>query len=162
MMRKGMALAGAVCGLLAFISPTRAGDGPCCDTSPTCGKSVCCPTTEVKKVAKSYYGECTEEFCPCSILGILSGKCNCPKVKTRKDMMLKVRYKECCVKKCIPVVQPTCEVPCAPAHPSGCASAPAAAPGASVSSWRSPVRQMAAPSVPAPGSTIVITSAPGR
>jgi hypothetical protein len=162
MMRKGMALAGAVCGLLAFISPIRAGDGSYCEATATCGKTVCCPTTEEKKVEKRYYTSCKEEFCPCSILGIFSGKCGCGKPKTRKDLILKIRHCECCVKKCVPVTQPACEVPCAPAHPTGCVSAPAAAPAVSVSSWRAPVRQTAAPSVPAPYGTIVITSAPGR
>jgi hypothetical protein len=163
MRTNGLVLAGAVCGLLAFLSPARAGDGACCEATGSCGKTVCCPTTEEKKVEKRYYGECVEEFCPCSILGLLSGKCGCGKPKTRKDMMLKIRYKECCVKKCIPVVQPTCQAPCAPACQPGCVSAAtAAAPAVAVSNWRSPVRQTAAPSVLTPASTIVITSGPGR
>jgi hypothetical protein len=123
---KGLALVGAVCGILAVASPLLAGDGHCCGTPDGCGKSVCVPSSEVKTVKKSFYSDAPEEFClPYSTLTLIFGKCDCSKVKHRKDMILKVRpVCECCVKRCYPSCQPACGgcSGCAtPAVPAGAA-----------------------------------------
>jgi hypothetical protein len=160
MMRKryALALAAALCGLLGLVPAGRAGDGTCCPTAcpAACGHSVCCPTTDTKTVEKRYYSDCTEEFClPCSVLGMITHQCSCSKVMTRRDMILKVRKHDVCVKKCVPVT-PACQTPCAP---TGCAAAPATI---TIVHPGSPVVQTSAqtPVWPAAGTVIISRPTP--
>jgi hypothetical protein len=120
MMKTHWTVAAAVCGLLGLVSAASAGHGgssaDCCDTScPTdCGKKVCTPTTEIKKVEKREYTDRWEDFClPCSICGMLTHHCDCSKVHCRKLLIIKIKHCEKEVTKCVPVIEPAC-TNCAP------------------------------------------------
>src|SRR5262249_17887832 len=70
--------------------------------------------TETKTVTKRKYTTACEDFClPCSILGMLTHRCDCSHVMTRKYMVLKLHKHEECVEKCVPVVE-DCHAPACP------------------------------------------------
>jgi hypothetical protein len=137
---------------------------PSCEAASSCGKSVCCPTSELKTVKKRYYSDLPEEFClPYSLLGLALHKCDCSKVRHRKDLIVKVRPQcECCVKRCYP----TCQPPCAGACPSGCATGCAAAtvetPTLVAPSAPSAVRQTTVSPMPSGSAVITIKTVPER
>src|SRR5262249_39634331 len=121
-MKTHLTLAAAICGLLSLVFAAAAGPmGGSCPTDcapacPTdCGKKVCIPTTEIRKTEKREYTDRCEDFClPCSCWGMLTHKCDCSRVHTRKQLIIKIKHREQEVTKCVPAIEPICATPCAP------------------------------------------------
>ena len=93
-----------------------------------CGKLVCQPVCETKTVTTRHYTDrCTDVCQRCTALSLLfPSKCGCSHVRTRKDLVVKLRKCDKCVTVCVPVTEPVCSAPCdsgchhaAPVHVQG-------------------------------------------
>ena len=114
MLRKllGLRIAVLTIGILGITQIGNAADQPApvqsCDSGVCCQK-VCRPTTEMKKVTTRCYSEKCEEFC-LPKASLLSCFCaDCGHVRTRRDLVVKLRTHEECVNKCVVDHAPACQ-----------------------------------------------------
>ncbi len=116
----GMVLVSVAAGADVVVVGCNAEGGGC---QSACVKTVCRPVCETKTVTTRHYTDrCTNVCQRCTAFSLLfPNKCGCSHVRTRKDLVVKLRKCDKCVTVCVPVTEPVCSAPCASAPcDSGC------------------------------------------